>query len=70
MDECDCLEHIYWWVWVDVTVENAFMGGCTFLEYIYGWVWMFVTVKGTFMGGRILKKTIMDGCDCLEHIYE
>ena len=36
---------------MDVTVENAFMGGCTFLEYIYGWVWMFVTVKGTCIGG-------------------
>ena len=40
----DCLEHIYEWVWVSVTVQFTFMGGCTFLEYIYGQVWVFVTV--------------------------
>ena len=38
-------------MWMDVTIENIFIGGCNFLEYINGLVWVFVTVKGTFTGG-------------------
>ena len=48
---CDCLEHIYGWVYLSrrhlfmaVTIYKTFMGGCDCLELIYGSVWVTVTV--------------------------
>ena len=49
MGGCACVEYLYGWVWVGVTVQitswgvavtvnGTFMGGCAFLKYLYVWV--------------------------------
>ena len=55
---CDCLKHIYGWVhfsgrhlWVDVSVQSAFMDECTFSEHIYECVWLFRAFLWMSVGG-------------------
>ena len=61
---CDCLEHIYDWVWVGM----IFMDRCAFLKYLGGWVW-------ACMGGCgwvwLFKAHLWVGVPCtfLEYIY-
>ena len=65
MDGCDCLEHIYGWLRVDVIVLNTFVGLCAFLEYFHGWVWVGVTVETHLWVGVPILNTFMGGCGCL-----
>ena len=75
------LEYFHGWVWVGLTVENAFMGGCTFLEYVWLWVsvgvcdclkhiyeWVYLSKRHLWMSVTV-QKTFMGGCDCLKHLY-